>query len=235
MLGVGRDTHVIDEEVDAFLRVDKGKVGILVDHRDGIACVVRGHGGFAALHLVKDFVHDVSLHNVLLLFQLFGDGGNLVHRLRVHRQAGYLGGDGISIAGIVEHQHIVGVLHIPHVGPFRGRFFDHRRVVDKTRGAPHVRHAVLVAGVKAAVEIGFAHAGNVGDAIHIQLGQHALVDHLTYHVVRREDDIVGHAAGFQLGVQALVGIVGGVVDLDAGEILKSRNDIHAVIGAIGDV
>ena len=85
MLGIGRNAHTVDEEVDALFRVDKRQIGVLIDHRDGIARVIGCHGGLAALHLVKDLIHDVGLHDVLLLFQRVGDGGNLVHRLRVHR------------------------------------------------------------------------------------------------------------------------------------------------------
>ena len=43
--------------------------GVFVNHRDGIARIVGRHGGLATLHLVKDLVHDVGLHDVLLGLQ----------------------------------------------------------------------------------------------------------------------------------------------------------------------
>ena len=235
MLGVGRNAHAVDEEVDAFLRVDESKVWVFVDHRDGIARIVGSHGGLATLHLVKDFVHDVGLHDVLLGFQRIGDGGDLINGLRIHRQTNRLGCNRVSVAGIVEHQHIVCVRNIPHVRPFRGRLLDHRRVVDQARCAPHVGHAVLVAGVEAAVQICFTDAGKVRNVVHVQLGQHALLGHLAHHVIRREDDIIGYAAGFQLGVEALVGVVGRVIDLDAGQLLECGQNVDALVRTVGDV
>ena len=81
----------------------------------------------------------------------------------------------------------------------------------------------------------FHQCRKVRNVVHVQLGQHALLDHLAHHVIRREDDIIGYAAGFQLGVEALVGVVGRVIDLDAGQLLECGQNVDALVRTVGDV
>ena len=62
--------------------------------------------------------------------------------------------------------------------------------------------------------------------------QHALVDHLANHVIAGDDDVVIAAAAFQLGVHAFVGVVGGVVYVDAGKLFKLLHHVHGAVGAV---
>ena len=65
--------------------------------------------------------------------------------------------------------------------------------------------------------------------------QHPLGDHTRDHVVGGNDDIIDGAAGFQLGVHRFIGIVIGIDDPDAGDLLKGLVDIQRAVGAIGDI
>ena len=235
VFGIGRDAHTVHKEVHAFLGVDKRQVGVFVDHRQRIAGVVGRHGSLAALHLVENLVHNVGLHNIFLLLQRIHYGGHFLDRLRVQRQPQHLGGNGVGIAGVIEHQHIVGVLDIPQRRPACGRLLHHSGVVDQPRCTPSVGYAVHVGGVKVPVGVFLADVGKVRDIVVVQGGKHTLLRHFADHILRWENHVIGRAARLHLGVQAFVGVKGRVVDLDAGQFLKGGDDVHAVVAAVRNI
>ena len=65
--------------------------------------------------------------------------------------------------------------------------------------------------------------------------QHILLNHPGDGVIGGDDDVVAAAAGFQLGVQDLVGVKGVVYHLDAGQLLKGRVDVQGAVVPVGDV
>ena len=143
--------------------------------------------------------------------------------------------DGVRIPAVVEHQDIACVLFIPQVGPAGGRFVHHGGVIDDAGGAKHIRHRVFIGGVVVGVAVDFVDVLEVGDVVKVQLCKHPLRDHLGDHIVRRDDDIVIRRAGFQLGVERLIRIKGGVVDVDAGQLLEGIHHVYAVVRAVGDI
>ena len=76
----------------------------------------------------------------------------------------------------------------------------------------------------------------IGNILKIDGQEHILLDHPGDHVVGGDDQIHRDTAVGQLGVHDLVGIVGGVVDLDVGVTLfKFGDNLHRVITAVGNV
>ena len=235
MFAGSRDAHAVHKEVDALLRRNERQIRVFIDHGQGITRIIRGHGSFAALHFIEDLIHNIGLHYRFLSLQFLHYVVYFFHAGRVQRKAHLFSCNSVSIAGVIEHQHITGVLHIPQVCPGCGRFFHHGGVINNAGGAPGIRHTVSVIRVIAPAEVILADVGHIGDVIVIQLGQHVFGNHFAHHVVRRHDHIITGAAGFHFGIQALVGVKGGIVDLDTGQVLEGRNHVHAVIGTIRDI
>ena len=67
VLGVLGDAHGVHIQVGALLGQAEGQVGVDLLHGEEVAVVVGADGGGAALHLLKDVVHHVGLHQGLLL------------------------------------------------------------------------------------------------------------------------------------------------------------------------
>ena len=65
--------------------------------------------------------------------------------------------------------------------------------------------------------------------------QHPLGDHAGDHIIRGDNDIIDGAACLQLGVHRFIGIVIGIDDPDAGDLLKGLVDIQSAIGTVGDI
>lgn len=148
-----------------------------------------------------------------------------------------LPGNGERVAAVVEHQHLPGVLFVPQDAPalFQVALVHHRPVVHDAHEAPGIGHAVFVLRVERFGAVCVADERRVGDIGGVKLLQHALGGHFADHIIAGDDDVVIAAAAFQLGVQALVGVVGGVVDADARQVFKFLHHIHGAVGAARDV
>ena len=235
VLAGGGHSHAVHRKHTALLREHPSQVRVIIDHGNGIAGVVHADGSLAADHLIKDLIHDVGLHQRFLRLELFY---HLVHLLRgggVDAVAALERSDGVGIAAVVEHQDVARILFVPQVCPAGGSFVYHGSVVDDAGGAQHIGYGVGVLRVVIRVAVFRIDLLEVGDVVVIQGLQHPLRDHLGHHVVGRDDDVERRAAGLELGVHRLVGIKGQVVDLDAGLFLEGRDDIEAVVRAVGDV
>ena len=235
MLTGGRHRHAVHRQHTALLREHPGQIRVIIDHGNGIAGVVHADGRLAADHLIKDLIHNVGLHQRFLRFQ------GLHHLVHLFRGLGVDTGtvlercNGVGITAVIEHQNVARVLLVPQVSPFGGGILHHGGVVDDAGGTEHIGHGIGVGGVIIRVAVDRIDVLGVGDVAVIQRCKHSLGDHLCHHVIRRDDHIVVGRTGFQFGVHGLVGIKGGVVDLDAGKLLEGGHHIHAVIGAVGDV
>ena len=229
MLAGGGDGHAVYRQHRPLLREHPGQIGVVVDHGDGVAGVVDADRRLAADHLIEDLIHDIGLYQRLLSLQLLHHSVHLFGGLGVDAVSALERTDGVGIAAVVEHQDIARVLLIPQVGPAGRGLVHHRRVVDDAGGAEHIGHRIGVFGVVIRVAVGLVDVRKVRDVAVVQRFQHPFRDHLGDHVVRRNDDIVVGRAGFQLRVEGLVGVKGGVVDLDAGELFEGGHHVHAVV------
>ena len=235
MLTGGRHRHAVHRQHTALLREHPGQIRVIIDHGNGIAGIIHADGCLAADHLIKDLIHDVGLHQRFLRFQGLH---HLVHLLRgggVDAVAALKCSDSVGIAAVVEHQNVARILFIPQVCPAGGGFVYHSGVVDDAGGAQHIGHSVGVLRVVIRVSVACIDLLEIGDIVVVQGCKHPLVDHLCHHVVGWDDHIVVGCAGLEFGVQGLVGVEGGVVHLDAGQLFKGAHNIHAVIRAVGDV
>ena len=230
-----RNGHAVHGKHTAFLREHPCKVGIIVDHGDGIARVVHTDGCLAADHLIKDLIHDVGLHQRFLSLQLFHHLIHLFSGLRVDIVAALKSSNGVGIAAVVEHQDIACVLLVPQVGPAGGRFVHHGGVINDAGGAEHIGHGVGILRIVIRIHVFLIDLFEVRDIVVVQRLEHPLGDHFCHHVIRRNDHIVVGCAGLELCVHGLVGVEGGVIHLDAGELFKGRHHVHAVVRAVGDV
>ena len=142
--------------------------------------------------------------------------------------------NGEGIPAVVEHKDFARVLGVPQGRP-AGDVVHILAVVDQAHGAPGVGHGIEIVRVIGRVAERFIHILIVGNVVEVQGLQHILGNEPPHHVVRRDDDIVGRTAGFQLGVHGLVAVEGHIVDLDAGFLFKGGNHIKGTIGAVGDI
>ena len=231
----GGDGHAVHRQHRSLLRGHPGQVGVVVDHGDGVAGVVDADGRLAADHLIEDLVHDIGLHQRLLGFQLVHHSIHFLSRLGVDAAAALERTDGVGVAAVVEHQDVACILLVPQVCPAGGGLVYHLCIVDDASGAEGVRHSVGILGVIVSVAVLLVDVLEVRDVAVVQRHQHPFAYHLGDHVVRRDDDIVVGRAGLELGVEGLVGVEGGIVDLDAGQLFKGRHHVHAVVGTVGDI
>ena len=235
MLTRGGDGHAVHRQHTALFREHPGKVGVIVDHGDGVAGVVHADSCLTADHFIKDLIHDIGLHQRLLSLELFHHLVHFFRGLGVDVMAALEGRNGVGVAAVVEHQDVAGILFIPQVRPTGGCLVHHRGVVDDAGGAQHVGHRIGVLGVVIRVAVFRVDLLEVGDVVVVEGLEHPFCDHLGHHVVRGNHHIVVRRAGFQFGVHGLVGIEGGVVHLDAGQVLKGGHHVQAVVRAVGDV
>ena len=235
MLAALQDAHGIHKPVAALLRDNEGQILIILQHGQVIAGIVHGHGSIAALHLLEHLIHNEGLiHTIVLgllqqgesLLQLALVGGiDAVSQIQQGRRQ--------SVTGVVDHQHLSGVLGVEHGAPAGDGLRDHGGVVDNTQCTPGVGDGVLVLRVVAEVLIGIGNEVKVGDVAVIQLRQHILVNEPGDHIVRGDDDIEVGASHFDEGVQSLVALRRLVVDPDAGLLLKLGDETLVDILAPG--
>ena len=237
MLASLGDANGIDKEVEALLRVIESQIGILLHHEQVIAGIVGRDPGLAALHFVKDLVHDIHLHQGLLIPQQIGRQGQQGGILRVDVVAQLQLCNGKGIAGIVKHQNLSRILFVPQQFPAAGiRLVNVFGVVDDADAAPGVGHGIDAARVIGGVSEALVNTRKVGNIGHVQRLQHILGNELFHHIVRRNDDIEKRTAGLELGIHALVAVIGHVVDLDVGiGRFKFLNHIDIIVGAVREV
>ena len=230
------DAQRVDEEVEALLREAEAKILVFPDHHKIVAGVVRRDPRLAALHLVIDLVHDVGLHERLLLDELVGRSAQLVLVARVGRIPEHRFRDGESVARIIEHQNLPGVLAVPEKIPTADVLFVHiGAVVDDADGAPGIRNGVEVIGVVGGIFVRLVHVLIVRDVVKVERQKQSLVDQPTDHIVGRDDDIVGRATGLELGIHRFVRVERHVIHMDARCLLEGGVDIDVAVRAVGNV
>ena len=142
-----------------------------------------------------------------------------------------------GIARIVEHQNFTRVGTVPEDFPAGDVLcVDVARIIDDTDAAPGIGNGVEVFRIIGEIPEGLVYVLEVRNVLKIQRFQHILGDELFDHIVRGNDNVIGRAAGFELGVHTLVAVEGHVVDLDVGiGLFKLRNDVNAAVGAVGNI
>ena len=235
MLTGSRNGHAVHRQHAALLREHPCKVGVVIDHGDGIAGVVHADGCLAADHLIEDLVHDVCLHQRLLRLEFLHHLVHFFGRLRVDVVAALKRSYGVGIAAVVEHQDIACVLLVPQISPAGGCFVHHGGIINDAGGTEHVGHSVGILRIVIRIHIFLIDLFEVRDIVVVQRLEHPLGDHFRHHVIRRNDHIVVGCTGLELGVHGFVGVKGSIVHLDAGELLKRRHHIHAVVRTVGDI
>ena len=143
----------------------------------------------------------------------------------VHRIAQVEQGRAQGVPGVVDEQHVPGVLVVIQSAPAVRLLIHHIRVVDESQGAPGVGDGVPVLRVVGQVAEAPVDFFKVGNLAVVQLLQHPLLHELGDHVVGGDDDVVVRAAAFQQGVEGFVALGGLVVHPDAGGVLKLADEI----------
>lgn len=87
MFAGSRDAHAVHKEVDALLRRNERQIRVFIDHGQGIARIIRGHGSFAALHLIEDLIHNIGLHYRFLSLQFLHYVVYFFHAGRVQQKS----------------------------------------------------------------------------------------------------------------------------------------------------
>ncbi len=250
-LVLGRDgnAHGVHIQVGSLGRIVELQVLILLVHGHEVPGVVGGDGCRAVLHLVVYLIHDVALHDMLLLPELLQRLPPVCLAVRVDIQPKQVLRGAESIARVVELQDIAGVALVPEqipaaeVGVIR---VNHGGVVNNAHHAVHIRHGVRAALVVVvvlgilAVEVP-VQVDKVRDVRVIQLLHQSLRNQPLNHIVRRHHHIVGHRPGGQLGVHILVAGKGGVIDahtLAVGFVvpfLKGGVGVQRILRTVGDI
>lgn len=214
----------------------EAQIGIFLDHGQVVARVIGSCPGFAALHAVKDLVHDVALQNRGLRGQQVGAVFKLLLVLRVEAVAQHGFRNGKRVARVIEHQKLALILGVPQARPaFRILVRNVVFVVDQTDRAPCVGNGVGVFRVVRLIAEGFVNISVVRDIGKVQRLEHVLGNELGDHVIGRNDHVERCAAGLELGVHGLVGVERQIIDLDARLFLERLDHVQTVIRAVGDV
>ena len=111
------DAHCVNKEVKALLREVEAQVGIFLRHQQVVARIIWRYPRLLPLHLAEDLVHDVALHEGLLLDELVGCTAQLILVFGVDVDAEQQLGDRKCVSGIVEHQDLTGVFLVPEQVP----------------------------------------------------------------------------------------------------------------------
>lgn len=90
----------------------KAQVGIHVGHSQIVAVIVGAGRGGVALHLFKDLVHHITLHQGLLLDEQVGGGGDLGGIGGIVGIAQVFQRHAQGVPGVVEHQDLPGVVFV---------------------------------------------------------------------------------------------------------------------------
>ena len=222
MLAGLQDAHGVHEPVAALLGHHEGQILVVLQHGQIVAGVVHGDGRVAALHLAEDLIHDEGLIHALVL--------GVLHQLERLIELSLVGGVDVvaqiaqgrhqRVAGVVDHQHLSGVLLVKHSTPAGDGLIHHLGVVDDAHSTPAVGHGVLVLRIEAQGLVLRINEVIVGDGAVIQLCQHPLVDKPPDHVIGGHDHVEIRAAGLEQGVQRLVALRRLIVDMDTGLGLK---------------
>ena len=235
MLAGLQHAHGVHKPVGAFLRNHIGQVLVILQHGQVVAGVVHGDGSVAALHLAEDLIHDEGLIHTLLL--------GVVDQLESLLQLSLVSGVNIvaqtaqgrhqRVAGVIDHQHLSGILLVKHGAPAGDRLRHHRRVVDDAHGTPCVRNGVLIFRIIAEALVLVIDQVIVGDGAVIQLRQHTLLDQPSDHIVGGHDHIEVRAAHLNQGIQRLVALRRLIVDADAGLLLELGDEVLVDVFAPG--
>ena len=222
VLGVLQDAHGVHKPVGALLGDDVGQVLIVLQHGQVVAGVVGGDGHVVALHQVEDLVHALALVHAPVPGVGHQGGGlaDLILIGGVHRVAQVHQGHAEGVPGVVDEQHVAGVLIGEHGLPAGDGRVHHGGVVDDTQGAPGVGDGVQVLRVIAQILEPVGDLLEVGNLGIVQGLEPVLLDELGDHVVRGDDDVRGDGALLEQGVELLVAGHGAVVDRDAGLVLE---------------
>ena len=222
MLAGLQHAHGVHKPVAALLRYHEGQILVVLQHGQVVAGVVHGDGRVAGLHLAEDLIHDEGLIDALIL--------GVLHQLKGLGELGLVGGVDVvaqiaqsrhqRVAGVVDHQHLSGVLLVEHSPPAGDGFIHHLGVVNDAHGTPGVGYGVLVLRIEAQGLVLRIDEVIVGDGAVIQLCQHPLVDKPPDHVIGGYDHVEIRAAGLEQGVQRLVALRRLIVDMDTGLGLK---------------
>ena len=237
LLALLGDAQAIGEKIAALHGDGEGKVGVVRYHGDGIAVIIGRHGRFPADHFIEYLIGDVGLNDLFLLLQQHHGLIHLLGAFGIQGQPQIGKGDAEGVLGVIDHQDIIHIGFAPQGAPAGHHRFVlyHFGIVDEPQHAPGIGHRILIGGVVGLVKVLFIDVLQVGDIGHIRLLQHPLGDHTGDHVVGGNDDIIDGTAGFQLGVHRFIGIVIGIDDPDAGDLLKGLVDIQPAIGTVGDI
>ena len=109
----GGDAHGVNEQVEALAGVIERQVFVFLRHGQEVSCVVGGDPGLFVLHQVENFIHDVLLHQGLLLLELLGGSLELSVVGGVDVVAQEVFGDAEGVPGVAKHEDFAAVLLIP--------------------------------------------------------------------------------------------------------------------------
>ena len=243
---------------DRVLDVDlAGGLGAAVARLEDVTGIAEGQADVPAGQRV-DVLRRMELADVgSYRLHHVGRLGEILRLLRIGIEAEIPQRGRQHVAGTVE-QHDAAILELRD----DGRIEDHAQRIDRrvgqalpdlgnvvadARGAPHPRHGMGVAWIvlgQRRHDLGI----EVLPVLQLRLveGQEDVGLELAHEEGRgrRHDDIVARPAGAQLGVEDLVGIVGRVVDLDAGvpgevldlvfgDVVRPVVDVDGALGGKG--
>ena len=231
MLGGLWNDDVVKPDVAAFLRYDIRKVGILGDAVDRVAGVDNAHRRASVDELHLDIVGQVRANEGLLRNQRFLRGQDVRFVAGVDVEAELLERDADGIAHTVVHQNLAGVFLVPEDVPAIDGIGHHRLVIEDADRAPHIRHAVRVAGIKRKIEETRVDVAQVRDVRLVDRVQEIVCSELLDEIVRREADVVDIVRRGELYEHLLVAGHGRVLDRDAGFVFKLAQQIGVDIVA----
>ena len=236
VLAALRDAHGIDEDVEALLWVAETKIWVFFYHSQIVTCVIRGCPSLAALHAVKDLIHNITLKDRGLCSQQISTVFEflLVFCVEAVAQHGFCNGE--RIARVIKHQKFALILGVPQAGPaFRILVRNIILIIDQANRAPGIRDGVGVFWVICLITEGFINIFVIRNIGKVQRLEHVLGNELGDHVIGRNDDVKCRAASLELGVHGLVGVERQIIDLDARLFLKRFDHVKAVVRAVGNV
>jgi hypothetical protein len=227
ILAGGGDDPAVQPDVGALFRNHILQIFVFLLADGGLAGIDDADGGFFSDHHIPYFISRILQYQRFLFRQ---KSGSLLKLCIIGGVQGITAGDqrrGENIPWIVHHDNIVRVCFIPQAVPAGDGFFHHGLVVKNAYRTPQIGDRVGCIRIKPfySLRICRVDIGNVGDVFIVQLQQKVVVQHLLDHIFRRTDHIpVGGAVGDD-GIHVFVGVIGLVVDLDAGLFFKHTDDI----------
>ncbi|MNI39826.1 hypothetical protein D3C73_940160 [compost metagenome] len=225
MLRILRNRIVVRPDRSAFFRNNIGNVRIILSNNGGVTGPYCSDPAFLLNHFLFDVIRIKSKHAWQQILQIFYSRSNLSLVLRTVRMSCFFQSHANHFTVIIQEKHLALIFRIPQVFPAIDFILNIFRVICNSRNPGCIYNRVLIIRVKRRVLKRIGNIRKVRNITLVERCQQILFNHRRYHIVRRLNQIISTATGFNFSQKILIVREHIIIDLNIELLLKFRQDI----------